>query len=114
MFVSAIDNDIAWFQVREQLLDQIIDGWTGFDQCHDQAWLLERLNELGNAVASNKLLAFGSARHQLINLVRGSVINRDGITTTFNVEGQILAHHSQTDQTKICISAHHVSLAYFR
>ena len=52
-------------------------------------------------VAADEILALGAALHQRIDLVGRAVEHGDAIAAAFHVQGQVLAHHRQTDQAKI-------------
>ena len=47
-----------------------------------------------------------SAFDQFIDFAGRAVEDSDFVTATFDVEGQVLAHHRQTDQTEIAVTAH--------
>src|SRR5438067_2144402 len=52
--VAAVDDDVAFLQMRAKLGDDGIDRSTGLDHDEDAAGTLEELDELGN-----RLCAFG-------------------------------------------------------
>jgi hypothetical protein len=60
MRVSAIDNNIAWFQVLFESCDELINGGTGFYEENDFAGLLELRTKLFNTPCT---LNFGTCRN---------------------------------------------------
>ncbi len=55
MFVTTVDDDIAGFEQRNQLIDQIIDGLASLDHNHDLARASDAFDEFFERVTADKL-----------------------------------------------------------
>ena len=100
--VAAVDDDVARLEVREDLLDEVVDGLAGLDEHHHLAGALEVRAELLDAVAADELLARAAARDELVHLLDGAVVHRHGEALALHVEDEVLAHHRQSDQSDVC------------
>lgn len=58
--VTAINDDVAFLEMGEESLNEVIDGLTGHDEKHDAAWALELGDELFYGVGTDNGLAWTS------------------------------------------------------
>jgi hypothetical protein len=106
ILVATIDNYVTRLHVWQQLLDQIVDGRTSFDEHHYFSRSFQRRNQLSDTMTALKVLPFRATFDQFINLLHRAIENRHPVTAAFHVEGQVLTHYRQTNQTKITVRAH--------
>lgn len=116
--VSAVNDDVALVAVREQLLDEVVDGRTSHDQKHHTAGFLELGDELLDRLGSDDGFACGSVNsasvlgvgisstlglilEEAVDLGNRSVEGNDGETVIGSVEDQILAHDRKANETEI-------------
>ena len=50
--VATINDDITLVAVWEELLNEVVNSWTGHDKQHHSSWLLQLLAELLNRVST--------------------------------------------------------------
>lgn len=68
--VASIYDDVTFFQKRQYLSDEGINGSARFDEHHDPAWLLEFLDHLLNATGSDNFCAW---------VIKGGVVSVDRV-----------------------------------
>ncbi|SSN10068.1 Uncharacterised protein [Klebsiella pneumoniae] len=100
--VAAINDDVAFFEVRLQGIDGAVGASPGLHHQQDTTWCFEGFNELLYGVVRNKLLAWVFGNH-FFGLFTGAVENGDGITTAFDVERKVAPHHSHTDNSNLLL-----------
>ncbi len=113
MGISTVDENIARLEVGCQLIDQIVDGWTSLDEHHHHPRSLEVLDHLWDRVATDEVLALGSRGHQLVDFFGGAIEDRHAVATALDVQSEVLAHNSQSNQSEIAQVAHLGNLNYF-
>ena len=107
--VAAVDDHVARRKQRQQLFDDAIDRRPGLDHQHHFARRCEILDQLFDRVAADEVLARGAAGDEGIDDAGGAVVHGDAIAPALDVERQVLAHHSQTDQSDVAKLGHVVS-----
>lgn len=106
MAVSAVDDDITFFQMRDQLIDEGIDRGAGLDEKHDTTRTLERGDKLGNGPGGDDVCSLCGGGHEVICLFRGAVVDGDDIAVVVHVEDDVLAHDGQADEADISDCGH--------
>ena len=99
--VAAIDDYVALGEQRRERLDQVVDGGARLHHHHDLAGWLERRDEVFQRVAADDIGLVAARGREGVGDARCSVENGDGIAAAGDVEGQVLAHDGQTDQTDV-------------
>src|SRR6266436_4430073 len=107
MRVAAVDDDVSFFQVRQQAIDHMIDGIAGLHHQHHAARLLQRLNQLRNRVGAYYLRAFGFVVEEVVNLGDGSIEYGNAVSMIVHVQDQILAHHGEADESDVAAFCWH-------
>ena len=97
MRVAAVDDDVPFFQVRQQAIDHVVDGIAGLHHQHHAARLLQRLDQLRNRVRADNLRAFGFVVQEVVNFGHCSIEYGDAISMVVHIQDQILAHDGQAD-----------------
>ncbi len=104
--VSAVDDDVAGLTQRDQGFDDRVDRGAGLNQQHQLARPFDGLDEILDRVGADKVLACGASFDQLVDFGGCAVVHGHLITAALDVLGQVLAHHGQSNQTKITVAAH--------
>jgi hypothetical protein len=94
--VPGIDDEIAFIQVRNQILDNRIHGSAGWHKHHDCARPTEQRDELPDVrrTASIEMLRFLA---QGSDLCRVFIIPRHGKVVVGHVQEEVAPHDPQTD-----------------
>ncbi len=124
MRVAAINDDISWFNERQQQIDEIVDWLSSHDEEHDAPWLLEPQTELLHGMCTNDMLVpysdtisiecqvclkpmlpgqrtFGFIFQETVDLGDCPVEDHDGKIMVGNVQNQILTHYGQTNEAEV-------------
>ena len=100
--VAAINDDVAFIEVRLQGIDGAVGASPRLHHQQDTTWCFEGFNKLLYCVVRNKLLAWVFGNH-FFGLFTGAVENGDGITTAFDVQRKVAPHHSHTDNSNLLL-----------
>ncbi len=101
--VAAVDQDVAFFQQGQELLDELVDGCARLDHQHDFPRTLQGGTQFGKRMRADDFQALAAAVYEIIHLGRGAVEDRDGASAAFHVQHQVLTHDRQADQADICV-----------
>ena len=102
MLVPAVDQHVALGDMqRHELVDQLIHRLPRLDHHHDLAGRLDGFDQLFEGVAADEVLALGPAVDEVVHLLGGAIENRDVIAAAFDIEGEVLAHDGETDETEV-------------
>jgi hypothetical protein len=104
--VAAIDDDVAGFEIREQLLDEFVHRLACLDHEHHPARTLEQFHHLLNGVGADDLRPLRFVGEEFFHLRDGAVVSDDGETVVVHVEDQVLAHDGQPDEGDISLWFH--------
>ena len=104
--IAAVNNNVALFQMRQDLPDQVVHRLAGFDHEHDAARALEQAGQFGQRMGADDLRALGFAAEKLIHPGDRAVEHGHGEAVVIHVEDEVLAHDGQTDQSNISLSFH--------
>ena len=107
--IATIDNDVTGFEVRDDLVDELVDRLAGLDQHHDAARALELGDHFFDRVRPLHLRALGLIGQELIHLVGRTVVSHHGKPMIVHVQNQVLTHDSQADQGNIRFLFHSIS-----
>ncbi len=104
--VAAVDDDVAGFEEREEVLDEFVDGLAGLDHEHDAAGLLEQGGHFLEGVRADDLGAFGLVGEEIVHLGDGAVEGDHGEAVVVHVQNQVLAHDGQPNHGNISFWFH--------
>ena len=99
--IPTIDDDIARFQMRQQLFNKLVHGVARLDQHHHAPRPLEMRHQFLNRVRPNDFGALGFLVQEIIHLGHGPVVNCDGESVIVHVEDKVLSHDRQAYQCNI-------------
>jgi hypothetical protein len=71
------------------------------DHHHHLAGRLEGGDQVGQRVAADDVGQFAAAGGEGVGDARGPVVDGDRVAATGDVEGEVLAHHGQADQSDV-------------
>jgi len=101
MGIAAVDQDVAVVEMRQDLLDEVVDRLAGLHHQHDLARARQRRDEFRNAVAADDVLPAAAAVDELVDPAHGAVEARDREPLAFHVQDEVLPHHRQPDQSDV-------------
>ncbi len=99
--VAAVDDDVAGFEMRQQVVDHLVDGVAGLDHQHDAARALEQAGQLLDGVRADDLRALGFVGEEVVDLGDGAVEDGDFEAVVVHVEDKVLSHDGEADQANI-------------
>ncbi len=100
--VSAVDDDVALFENRQELVDQGVDRRAGLDHQHNLARLFQESHEfLERSRSDDPGLALGRSGKKLVGFFIGPVMHRDRETFVVHVEDKVLPHDRKPDNADI-------------
>ena len=105
--LTAIDDDVALLRVRQDLLDEVVDGLAGLDQQHHAARLLEAPHQLLDRLRADDLGALGLVGKEVVDLGDSAVERGHGEAVVVHVEDEVLAHHGQADEPNVSLCLAH-------
>ena len=68
--IAAVDDDVAGFEMREELLDEFVHGLAGLDEHHDAARALQLADHFLDGMRADDLGALGFLGEELVHLGR--------------------------------------------
>ena len=104
--VAAVDDDVAGFEARKELLDEFVHGLTSFDHDHDAAGFLEEADHFLNRMRADDMGAFGFFGDKFVHFGDGAVEGDHRVAVVVHVEDEILAHDGQTNQCNVRFRFH--------
>ena len=100
--VAAVDDDVARLEDRGELVDDGVGGAAGLDEDDGLAGLLQGGREVLHGGAAGQLArGLRVFLHELVGLGGRAVVDRDREAVVGDVEGEVLAHDGQTDETNV-------------
>jgi hypothetical protein len=95
--ISAVDDDVAFFQQGRELSNDRIHRPTGFHHDHRFARLLDRANEFLHRARRLNIFCLAATAGEFLRDFSRAVKNSDGKSLRFHVQGEVFTHHGQTD-----------------
>src|SRR5690606_12843208 len=101
--VARVDDDVAGFQQRCELVDHGVGGGARLHHDDDLAWSFERGHELLRGVGRYEL-AFGTELlDQVLGPLSGPVVQGHGVSVTGQVTCQVASHHGEAGDADACL-----------
>ena len=104
--VAAVDDDVAGFEVREEVLDELVHRLAGLDHEHDAAGLLEQADHFLDGVGADDVGALGFLVEEVVHLRDGAVESGHGEPVVVHVQNQVLAHNGQPNYSNVSFRFH--------
>src|SRR5207237_7726274 len=98
---AAVDEDVAAFEERGDLVDDVVDGLAGLDHHHDLAGPLEAGDEVLEVGGADEPLALAAAVDERLDLLGVAVEHGAGEPAALHVEDEVLAHDGEADETDV-------------
>ena len=100
--VAAVDDDVAGFENLREGVDHRVGGLAGLHHDHRAARALEAGGEfLQRGMADEAAGSVRVFRHELLHGGGGAVVNRDAEAVVGDVEGEVLAHDREADESDV-------------
>ncbi len=106
MRIATVDDDVAFFQMWNQLFDYFIHGLAGFHHQHDFARLRQGRNQILNGGSTADTFAGSATGEKFFHLFNGAVKGSDRKAIVGHVEYEIFAHDGQANQADIGLWFH--------
>ncbi len=101
MRVAAVNNDIALFQVRDELVDNLVNGLPRFHKDHDLAGTLEVGGQFFDAVAADDVFVLATAIDEVVDLFDGAVVHRHAESLALHIEHEVFTHDREADEAHV-------------
>src|ERR1017187_7644514 len=98
--VAAVHDNVARRQVRNDLLQRLINWTASRDHHQDAARPFQGVAEFWQRLGCDKMTVTVSA-YEAVNPLRLQVPHRDAVMVVIKVECQILAHDAKTDDAEL-------------
>ena len=102
MRIAAVDDDVALFQMGNQLLDEGIHRRAGLHHEHDLPGLFQIFHQFLDGIGADDVLALAAAFYKVGHLGGGAVEHGHGEALGFHVHYQVFTHDCQADEADIC------------
>ena len=101
--VTAVDNNVPFFQEWHHLLNKIIHRLPSLDQKHHPPRPLQHRDHLLNRVGSQHFRALRLVREKIVHLGDGTIKGHHGVAVVIHVQNNVLAHDGQPDKGDITL-----------
>ncbi len=103
--VARVDDDVAVFEERVELVDDVVDGLAGVDEHHEAARALEAGDELLQR-RHHVELRIGVCRGEGLRVLEVQRVSADGEATGSEVAGEVSAHHAEANHGHVIECRH--------
>ena len=109
--IASVNDDIALFEQWRELIDDSVNRRARFHHDHRFARARERSHEFLYRLRGLNVFPFGPPACEFLRDFCGAVENSDRESFRFHVQGEIFAHHGQTDQANITLIRAHFRIS---
>ena len=95
--VTAVDENVAVVQQRQELLDHIVHSLSCLDHHEHLARFFQIVHQFFKAVAADDVLTCGSAVDEFVHLFCRAVENRHSEALGLHIHDKVLAHDGKSD-----------------
>ena len=99
--VAAVDDEVARFEERDELVDHRIDRRPGLHHDHDRAWRRQRTDERLDRGGRGELALAAVVGDERVGLRRRAVVHGDREAVGRDVAGEVLAHHRESGEPEV-------------
>jgi hypothetical protein len=107
--IAAVDDDIAFLKMRDELCNYVVDGFAGFNQDDHRAGSGERRDKLGNGLGADKTTFRSVISDQFIRPPAMPIVNSDAEALSGGVARKISAHRGKAKHAEIRQVRHRIS-----
>ena len=104
--VAAVDQHVPRREQRVERFHQSVNRRTRLHHHHHKPRRLQRSDQLLQRVAADEVLTLRPARHEVVHFARRTVVHRHAVPAALDVQGEVLTHHGQPNQSEIAIACH--------
>jgi hypothetical protein len=101
--IASVDNHVAFFEKRCELVDDRVHRRAGFDHDHRFPWALEGAGELLHRARRLNVFPLRFPRGEFIGHFSRPVEHSDRKSLRLHIEDKVLAHDSETNQYDITL-----------
>ena len=110
--VAAVDNDVAFLKMRQELVDHLVDRLAGLDHDEDWAGFCDAGDELGQLFGREKSTLFAVFGDQRVGALVIAIEDRNAEPLVSRVPGQVCAHDGQSHNANVCFVSHGFSALF--
>jgi len=99
--IAAVDNDVAFFEKRQQFFDDLINGVSGLDHHHDAPRTLQRADQFLYGVSAHNQRAGRFMLNKIVDLGHSAVKHGNFVSVVVHVQDQVLPHHGKADESDV-------------
>ena len=104
--IAAVDNDVAFFQVRKKLADKFIHSRSRLDHQHDPPRALQHGGHLFQGMGADNVCSLCRALQEFVDFRNRPVVSNNLESMIIHVQDKILTHYSQSNQSNISVVRH--------
>src|SRR6185436_5209741 len=93
--IAAIDDDVPWFEMWNELIDEFVDRLASFHHEHYPARPLELRHNVLDGMSTEYIGAFGFLVKKIVDLRDGTVVGNNPKPVVVHVEDEVLTHNGQ-------------------
>ncbi len=106
--VAAVDDDVVGGEKGDQAVDHGVGGLAGLDEDDDLAGKADGLDEFLEGLAADEAAGGGGVfGDELLGLFDGAVVDRDFKAVVGDVEGEVLTHDGEADESDVGVCFWH-------
>ena len=104
--VAAVDQDVARLEVRQKLVDHVVDRLARLHHDDDGARLGDRRDEIRQRLRREEAALAAVLAHELVGAFAMAIVERHAKAFSRRVAGEIGAHHGEAEHADICKIRH--------
>src|SRR4029077_8827663 len=112
--ITAVDNDVAFFEKWCEFADYLIDRIAGFDHDHGFARFFKRTDKFFKRARRLDIFSFGTTGCEFLSYLCGPIKNGDRKSLGIHIQDEVFAHYSQPDEANIALIRSHFGSPVFQ
>ena len=110
--IAAVDDDVAFLEMRQELVDHLVDRLAGLDHDEDRAGLRDAGDELGQRLGREKTAFFAVLGDQRVGALVIAIEDRNAEPLVRGVSRQVCAHDGQSHNANVSFVSHGFSALF--
>ena len=110
--IAAVDDDVAFVEMREELVDDLVDRLAGLDHDEDRARLGDARDELGQLFGWEKSAFFAVLGDQRVGALVIAIEDRNAEPLVRRVSREVCAHDGQSHNANVSSISHGFSALF--
>ena len=99
--VASINQQIAFFEIRRELIDDGIDGRPRLHHHQNPAGSFQLANEIFEVSGALNILVLATPLEEVFSFGVSAVVNNAGKTVALRIKDEVLAHHAKTNEAEV-------------